>query len=757
MRDDASPRESPRESDVHTTHEVRLMIQGVKRTAKVYTTLPEGELVFFGLTGRETLGRPFEYHVELLSENPDIGLSALLGQPISVTLELPDYTLREFNGVVTHFWYTGVIGRHAVYRAVVRPWLSLLSRRAGSRVFQAKTVPDVIRQVVQEHGFSDLEEALSGEYRTFEYLVQYRESDLNFLSRLMELEGIYCFFTHKDGKHKLVLADSYSAHEPAPGYESVPYFPPQSGERRERDHIYHLTVRRAICSGTFSARDFNFTRPAEPIANMSRAPLDHAYNEYEVYDYPGQFQDTAEAETLVRIRLEEQQADFEQIEGEGNARGLSCGGLFALTQFPREDQNKEYLIVHAEYEIKVGDYESMGRSDQSPDFRVSFLAMESSRPYRAPRITKRPVVEGPQTALVVGPSGHEIWTDEYGRVRLQFHWDREGTSDENSSCWVRVSQAWAGMNWGSIHIPRIGHEVIVEFLEGDPDRPIITGRVYNADNLPPYALPTHQTQSGIKSRSTKGGTPDNFNEIRFEDKKGEEELYVQAEKNQNTLVKANQSITVGANQTVSVGANQTVSVGANQSIAVEGTRSLTVTKADTESFKDTRETTVDKTDTLTITGKHTGTYNGERHETVKTLDKNEVSGNKSTTVHGTYDITADTHWKVVQGANSLLIEKKMTGVSEGPISFSNGPCELKLEGGKIQLTASEEISLVCGGASITLTKTGAVEISGAQKVSLGSGPSAVAVEPSGANVSGPKVGAHAVGMHEISGALVKIN
>lgn len=662
------------------------MVLGVSRTATVHTTLGVGELLLFTMTGRETLGRPFEFELGLLSENPNLGLSELLGQPISVTLELPDFSLREFNGIITHFSVTGELGRYVMYRATVRPWIWLLSQSINSRIFQAKTVPKVVLEVFREHGFSDFMNALTEQYRSFEVLVQYRESDLNFLSRLMELEGIYYFFIHKDGKHTLVLSDSYSAHEPFPGYATVPYFAPQSGERRERDHIDRWLAERMIRPGAFAARDFNFKRPGASIRTQIRAPLDHAHDAYEVYDYPGQFQDTAQAEIQARIRLEEQQADFEVVHGQGNARGLGSGGLFKLSQFPREDQNKEYLIVSADYQITVGEYESMDRGGDPPDYRVSFTAIESTRQYRAPRVTPRPVVEGPQTAIVVGQAGQEIWTDEYGRVRVQFHWDREGQSNESSTCWVRVSQAWAGTNWGSIHIPRIGQEVIVDFLEGDPDRPIITGRVYNADHMPPYALPANQTQSGIKSRSTKGGTPDNFNEIRFEDKKGSEELYLQAEKDMTTLVKNNHSTTVKANRSAGVTGNDSVSVGGDRSVSVTGNLSVSVQGGGKSAVHSTHS----------VTGKH------------------------SVSASDTIEMDAPTHIKFTVGGSSVLIEPGKITISAG------GGAQVVLDanllgrssaGSKVVLDASASTE-ASGGAKVLLDGNVLAESSGGTRIVL---------------------------------------
>jgi type VI secretion system secreted protein VgrG len=731
------------------------MLIDVTRRASVHTTLPVGELLLFSMTGREALGRPFEFDVELLSENANIGLSELLGQPISITLELADFALREFNGIVTHFSITGEVGRYVAYRATIRPWLWLLSQKVGSRIFQAKTVPDVAQQLFREHGFSDFSNALTAEYRSWEYLVQYRESDLDFVSRILELEGIYFFFKHKEGKHTLVLADSYSAHEPFPGYATVPYYPPQSGERRERDHVDRWIARRTIRPGVFAARDFNFTRPAAPVATELRAPLDHARNEYEVYDYPGSFQDSAEAEAQARIRLEEHQADFEAVQGQGNARGLGAGGLFKLSQFPRDDQNKEYLIIDATYEVSVGEYESMDRAEDPPDYRLSFVAIESSRPYRAPRLTPKPVVKGPQTATVVGQADQEIWTDEYGRVRLQFHWDREGMSDENSSCWVRVSQAWAGTNWGSIHVPRIGQEVIVDFLEGDPDRPIITGRVYNADNMPPYTLPENQTQSGIKSRSTKGGTPDNFNEIRFEDKKGEEELYLQAEKNMTTLVKNDQSTTVQANRSAGVTGNDSVSVGGDRSVSVTGNLSVTVSGGGKSAVHSTHSVTgkhsVDASDTIEVTAPtHIKLTVGDSSILITPSAITITAGGKASVVVDTNVLASGS------GGGSTLIDANVLSKSDGGGSLlvdanvlgkSSAGHSLLVDGSTAQLKAGGS-SLDVKPADITLDST---------LVSGKGGGSELELAAAGAKMSGAKATIAGTGITEITGATVKIN
>ena len=722
------------------------MILDVLRIASVRTTLPEGELVFYSMTGREALGVPYRYDLQLLSENADIGLSELLGQPISVSLEVPDDQVREFNGIVTDFAFAETIGRHSCYHVTVRPWLWLLSQRVQSRIYQNQMVPEVLEAVFREHGFSDFENALTETYRRLEYLVQYRESDLHFVSRLMELEGIYFYFKHEDGIHKLVLADSYSAHEAKTGYESVPYYPPTDNARRERDHVHRWLVRRTLCPAAYSTTDFNFTRPITPVKAQTQAPLDHAFNTYEVYDHPGAFVDEGEAEAQARVRLEELQADFEHVLGGSNARGLACGGLFKLTQYPRADQNAEYLIVNTEYRVSVGDYDSTENGAEL-EFHVDFLAIESSRPYRAPRVTRKPVVEGPQTATVVGQDGQEIWTDEYGRVRLHFHWDREGPANEGSSCWVRVSQAWAGMDWGSIHIPRIGHEVIVSFLEGDPDRPIVTGRVYNAANMPPYALPDNQTQSGIKSRSSKDATAENFNEIRFEDKKGQEELFMQAEKNMTVKVKQNHSISAGASQSLSAGGDQSISTQANQTVTVKGTRSLTV-KGGESKHDVTGKYALTASDTIDITATNKITLKCGGSTIVMTpADITLTSGGKATIVLDP-DITATSAKKSVLKLDADAACTASTGAS---MKLTSDVVAASKGGSTVTLDANAAVNT--GGSATIDGKT--VACTGKTEASIAAGGS-LQLSAASADLSGAQVNVTGQGVVSIGGPMVKI-
>jgi type VI secretion system secreted protein VgrG len=651
------------------------------RSAAVSSPLGQDVLLFHHMTVREQLSQPFEIDLEVLSEDFQISLADVLGQPLSIRLDLPEGAQRFFHAYCSQFSFAGQHRNYAIYRATLRPWLWFLSRTADCRIFQEMTVPDIVQEIFREHGFSDFENQLSETYREWEYCVQYRESDLNFVSRLMEHEGIYFYFTHEADKHTLVLADSYSSHGFFEGYEETPYYPPNS--RRERDHVSEWEVSQTVQPGVYVLTDFDFERPRTDLKTQNTVQQSHPMDDFEVFDYPGTYMQSSDGEQYVKNRVEELAAQHERAVGEGNARGLAVGYLFALVKFPRDDQNREYLILSAEHTVKDFSYETQAKADSGVDYRGNWTVMPSSQPYRPPRVTPKPVVKGPQTAIVVGKEGEEIWTDEYGRVKVQFHWDRYGERNENSSCWVRVAQLWAGKTWGAMHIPRIGQEVIVHFLEGDPDQPIIVGRVYNGDQMPPYALPDHQTQSGIKSRSTKEGDGETFNELRFEDKKDEEEIYFHAEKNFVRVVENNDSLTVGfdkqdeGNQTIDIYNNRTVTIDqGNETFQVKtGNRDVIIdTGNDTHHVKQgNREVKVDQgNDTLTI-----------------------AQGNLTVSIDagkGTIEAAQSLEFKV--GGSSIKIE----------------PAKITISSPQIAVTADAEVAV--SGAIAKLSGDATAEISG---------------------------------------------
>ncbi len=535
------------------------------REIEIITPLGQDVLLLRDVNITEELGRLFTINVELASTK-NIALDDLLGQNISIRLNLGRGE-RYFNGYVSSISQAVDEGHYARYSATIKPWFWFLTRTSDCRIFQEKTVPDIIKEVCNELGYTDIEDQLSGSYRTWVYCVQYRENDFNFLSRLMEQEGIYYYFTHEQGKHTLILADGLNSHELISGYEEIPYYPPDDVAVRNEECVSSWYLSKKIQPGTYVLNEYDFVKPKADLKVNSNIARGHSESEYEIYDYPGEYVESDDGNNYVRNRIEELHVEYEQAHGQSIARGVISGGLFALVNYPKANQNRQYLVISVRHSIQADDFESGGDGGGTA-YSNNFTVIESTTPYKSVRITPKPLVQGPQTAVVVGPSGEEIFTDEHGRVKLQFHWDRYGESDENSSCWVRVSQLWAGKTWGGIHIPRIGQEVIVEFLEGDPDRPIVTGRVYNGDQTPPYALPANKTQSGIKSRSSKGGSGANFNEIRFEDKKDEEEFYIHAEKDQNNIVENDETTSVGHDRTEDVGNDETISIGKDQNIKV---------------------------------------------------------------------------------------------------------------------------------------------------------------------------------------------
>ena len=526
------------------------------RAFAVNTSLGEDVLLFWRMTATEQLGRLFEYELELLSERTDIALAEVLGKNVTVRMQLPEVRgsgTRYFNGFITRFSYQGTHGLHyGLYRATLSPWLWFLTRASDCRIFQNKTAPDIIETVFSDHGFTDFRRSLTGSYRTWEYCVQYRETDFNFVSRLMEQEGIYYYFEHENGKHTLVLADNLGAHVSFPSYSQVPYYPPDAQNFRKVDHIYQWVVEKQVQPGTYELNDFDFTAPRKNLRTVASMPEDHAMANFAMYDYPGEYSQTSDGDHYSTVRLQELLAQHEVLRGEGIARGLATGYLFDLTNCGREEQNRRYLVVAAVYELQSDSYKSVANLDiVGKPYVVRITAIDAQQIYRAPRSSRKPLVQGPQTAIVVGPSGDEIHTDQYGRVKCQFHWDRYGEANENSSCWIRVAQSWAGKKWGALYMPRVGQEVIVEFLEGDPDQPIITGRVYNGVNMPPYTLPNYKTMSTLKSLSSTGGG--GFNELRFEDKKDEEQIFIHAQRRMDMRIRGSLYETNYGNREMRIG------------------------------------------------------------------------------------------------------------------------------------------------------------------------------------------------------------
>jgi len=540
------------------------------RPLRVYTPLGDDLLLLESIEGSEAISRPFEFRLDMLSENDSIAAADLIRKPVHVEIDLASGDQRFIHGRVSHFVQRGRRQVFTSYQAVVRPWLWFLSLWKDCRIYQNKSVPDIVEQIFTDHGFSDFSLNLYGSYSPREYCVQYRESCFDFVSRLLEEEGIFYYFKHSAGKHELVLSDNVSGCDSCPGQSSARVSMAEASYL-EDDVVDKVECTVAAGTGQVTLEDYNFTQPSQNLlVNVSDEDPE------EIYDYPGKYDDRGGGERYARLRLEEQEMREKIIRGSGNARAFLAGFQFDLKDHYRRDLNTTYLITALHLKMQTNAYQTNAKVRD--DYRNDFEAIPASVTYRPPHLTPKPVIAGVQTAVVVGPSGEEIYSDQYARVKVQFHWDRQGTKDEDSSCWIRVSQEWAGKTWGSIFIPRMGQEVIVEFLEGDPDRPIITGRVYNAEQMPPYTLPANQTQSGIKTRSSKGGSGSNCNELRFEDKMGSELVLLHAEKDLTTEVENDETRTVGHDRTTTITNDETKTITqGNETIKLKmGNQSTTV-------------------------------------------------------------------------------------------------------------------------------------------------------------------------------------
>lgn len=536
---------------------------------RITVQLPVEGLLFRKLTGREAMSESFALTLTVLGTDARIDRSKLLGQPVTVTIPTQNLlTSRYVNGKITRVAVSAVEltgTRYAVYQLTVEPDLWPMKRDRNLRIFQGQTVPQIVKTLLGEHQVN-VEDKLTGSYRVWDYCVQYQESSLDFISRLMELEGIAYHFSHEADKHTLVLTDAATQHQPFSGYEVIPYHQTPSGGSTDEEGISQWALEDSVTPGIYSLDDYDFRKPNAWLFQAQQNPASPKPGSIDVYDWPGRFVDKGHGEFYARIRQERWQVEHQQIQATATAAGIAPGHTFTLTNAPFFSDNGEYLVTAAGYHFEENRYAS---GEGETIHRTDFTVIPSAVVYRPAQNTAWPRTYGPQTAKVVGPKGESIWTDKYGRVKVKFHWDRLAKGDDTSSCWVRVSSAWAGQGYGGVQIPRVGDEVVVDFINGDPDRPIITGRVYNDASMPPWALPAAATQMGFMSR-TKDGSVDNANALRFEDKAGAEQVWIQAERNMDTSVKNDETHSVGGARSHYVKKNELHRVEANQTQAVKG-------------------------------------------------------------------------------------------------------------------------------------------------------------------------------------------
>ncbi|EMJ2060506.1 type VI secretion system tip protein VgrG [Salmonella enterica] len=549
------------------------------------SAVPPGALLFASLDGGETLSELFSYVIQLktpdtlnlgyVSPAANLPLKPMVGKDLCVNIELDGGGKRHISGLVTAARVVGHEGRSVTYELRMEPWVKLLTHTSDYKAFQNKTVVDILDEVLAEYPYP-VEKRLVESYPVRTWQVQYGETDFDFLQRLMQEWGIYWWFEHSEDSHTLVLADAISAHKACPDSPLVEWH--QEGLKLDKEFIHTITANESLRTGQWVLDDFDFTKPRSLLANTVANPRETGHATYEHYEWPGDYFDKSEGEMLTRIRMEAQRSPGSRVLGGGNIRTLMTGYTFTLENYPTAEVNQEYLLMQTL--LFVQDNAQHSGQDQHFTFSTRFELHPTREVFRPQRTVSKPHTKGPQSAIVTGPAGQEIWTDQYGRVKVQFGWDRYGKMDENSTCWIRVSYPWAGKGFGMIQIPRIGQEVLVDFKNGDPDLPIIVGRTYNQDTMPPWGLPGMASQSGIFSHSLYGG-PTNGNMLRFDDKTGAEEVKFHAEKDLNTTVKNNETHTVMVDRTKTIIKNETNSIGEDRNTTVTKNDGLSVKLAQT--------------------------------------------------------------------------------------------------------------------------------------------------------------------------------
>ena len=644
----------------------------------------EGALRVLHFRGVESISQLFRYEVELTGDHSEVDLDALVGQPAVLKLSALE-SHRVVHGIVEVFEQLGAVGAEDTihYRATLVPTIAPLGLCQNARVFQELSTLEIVKQVLQQAKLpSDCIRlnVREGDYKKRDFCVQYQESDLQFVCRLLEEEGIAFFFEHSERQDVLVLCDDAKAVTALPRAETLRYCR-HHDDALDQEGITELTQASALYAGGAIMRDYRFVHP--DLGDMEVAAAAEAFTQYQSYYYPGEYVDPQLGSRLVRLRLQEQEWHRHVFTGRSNVAALVTGYKFRLKEHPRDASNQEYLVIS--FVVSGGN----DRRETQSSFAIEQLCCIPAKvPFRPERTTPRPRITGVQTAIVVGPQGEEIHCDQYGRVRVRFHWDRRTDRKGDSSCWIRVSQPWAGNAYGGMFLPRIGHEVIVQFIDGDPDRPLIVGTLYNGDNPVPYGLPEAKTRSTLRSNSSPKA--DGYNELRFEDEAQKEEVYVHAQRNFKKEVLKDSDTTIGGDHTESIDGNSTYKIKKDWTIAVDGNRGTTIDKNDdltvkknqTTTVEGDRNTTIHGNDQLTVNKDQTIAIEGNLHETVSKKSSQEVRG----------DISQSTD------ANLTIHAAKNISVSaDGDVTIS---------GKNITLRGDQKVTIVVGDSTITLSSSG---------------------------------------------------
>ncbi|MEO3389462.1 type VI secretion system tip protein TssI/VgrG [Mesorhizobium sp. CAU 1741] len=670
-----------------------------ERWLTLETPLGPNALVATEASGIEGISRPFDFTVLALSTESTIQPQDLLGKSVTLSMARPGGKRRKVNGIVVSL-AGGELTRsnYRLYTLRLAPSLWLLDRTSDYKVFQDRTAVEIVEELLGDSSVT-FEKKLTATYDKREYCVQFGETDLAFMQRLLSEEGIFYFFTHKDGEHKLVLADHAAAYVDGL-QDKVEY---HQGDLDSVDSVHRMEFGASLTDAKWALADYDFTAPQAAREGERKTSLQPASGKsWEHYLYPAGSVKDATITRLAGVAVDAVESGFEVANGAGTCASFTPGHRFTLTEHNVEAlKNTKHVVTEVRHEaVDRAHFTIRPGMEGKPFYRNSFTAIPSTRIARSPLSQPKPVARGPQTALVVGPQGQEIHTDKYGRIRVQFHWDRYGKKDEKSSCFVHVAQAMAGAGWGSLFLPRIGMEVVVQFLDGNPDRPVVTGAVYNGTNAPPWALPANMTKSGFLSRSTLDGASANANELSFEDKKGEEKVLFHAEKDFVREVENDDTLDVGNDQTRTIKNNRktTITDGNDETIISQGNRTETISK-------------------------------GNEKLTVST-------GNREVTIHGNEALTLNTG-------------NRTTDITKGNdnLTLAAGNHVTKASTGKITLEATAGITLKCGGSTIEITQQG-IKINGLQ-IALKGGATA--------KISAPMVDVAGDAMAQIKGGVVKIN
>ncbi|RCX01456.1 MULTISPECIES: type VI secretion system Vgr family protein [Kosakonia] len=640
---------------------------------RITATLPVGGLLFWKLAGREALSESFTLALTVLGTDARADRSKLLGQSATINIPTQGTGTRYINGKITRVAVSAVElsgTRYAVYQLTVEPDLWPMKRDRNLRIFQGQTAPQIVKTLLGEYQVN-VEDKLTGSYRTWDYCVQYQESSLDFISRLMELEGIAYHFRHEADRHVLVLTDAATEHQPFSGYETIPYHQTPSGGSTDEEGISQWALEDSVTPGIYSLDDYDFRKPNAWLFQARQNPASPQPGSIDVYDWPGRFVEHGHGEYYARIRQERWQVEHQQIQGTATAVGVAPGNTFALYNAPFFSDNGEYLTTEANYFFEENRYAS--GSDGETVHRIDFTVIPSSVVFRPAAVTAWPKTYGPQTAKVVGPQGESIWTDKYGRVKVKFHWDRLAKGDDTSSCWVRVSSAWAGQGFGGVQIPRVGDEVVIDFINGDPDRPIVTGRVYNESSMPPWTLPDDSTRMGFMTRS-KDGSKDNASYLFFEDRAGSEAVELHSEKDMKVSVENDKTVNIDGNRTTTILKEQKDDVTGDASFYYRAKRTTTVDEAETTTFNNSQTETIKNGRTLNITsggdvvtvkeGRITEVEGTESHHVTGLVTEKFDSG-QMTTIEGglTVDVNSGNWTQNVNGGTITISSPNMIRIS----------------------------------------------------------------------------------------------